>query len=981
MSGNIAFGQHYVRIGGLVDSTLVLPKLGADSAYLVEETLTVSEGGKLTVEAGSRVYFMQSASLLVDGGQLLLEGTRHDSVSLLCYEFSHDWAGIQLKNVDDDEAARLSHVVVVGALTAFSATNCSGAAIRHCTFHNYYAGKGIEMADCNNFLIDSCRFSNCVSGIELKARLGDSRGNMISNNIFENGQINIEVSNVGYGFKCDDNHIVGNCFQGATTAISFETVGGISDKDAINYIRNNMISSSLPEGGAGYSSFGVKAAMDSLVIANNVFWDNDEAISMTKVCKLHLEGNTFYGNAFVLTNIKPSASMRFVGNTVSEPQGKVADFTSGKAKLNANNFLHTPQGTTLFANASHDDIDMRWNYWHTQSADDIAAMILDHDDDPAIGRIVTDGFKTECDTVAPISPPFRVKRQLVDGSWLISWEANPEADLDHYVLFYGNFNHYKFNHHIDSIAETSRLLNSQQIGDVAVMACDRAYNPNVYASAGQSAYAFASYYPYAGSDDHLCAPATNYAMQGANIPYTYNRFVWRSSGTGRFSDSLALHSRYYPSSADFDLGEVRLTLHVMSGGEEKTDDFLLRLYKQLEVFAGNDSYSGLDRPVVADQASASNYDSLRWHSTGDGWFEDAQAIAAIYHPGEADKERGFVELVLEAWSICGHASDAVRFDLFKDYALEGITWMNGKPRANTHVVAAALTGNNPFVSGFYRTTADDEGFFRFDALLPDTYILYAFPDTIDGDAGGAYYLGQWQWNESNMVVVDGNVFDIDLTLPSTETDFANGMGSIGGWFEIPDGEFKARSFYCAPWLADHDETAYCTEGLSNVGVMLLNATKQRVLGFALTNAAGHFRFSELPFGTYHVMADLPRYGRGMCEQIVLTPENPEIGNIGLYITREGRVAMRQPTETLAETSLTVSPNPATDQLTIVGLTATDSFLAAVYDMSGAMVMPAQTLFPDKLGHCTMAVGSLPKGVYCIVVQGKTENKIVKFVKQ
>ena len=980
MVGSPAVGQHYVQIGGDIDTLLFLPRLGGDSAYLVNEALTVKENGTLKIEAGTKVYFMQSASLRVDGGSLLLEGARHDSVSLLCYEFSHDWAGIQLKNADEEKTIQLSHVVVVGALTALAATSCSDADIRHCTFNNYYAGKGIEMVDCNNFVIDSCSFSNCVSGIELKARSGDSRGNLISHNLFDRGQINIEVSNIGYGFKCDDNHIVGNCFQGATTAVSFETVGGISDKEAVNYISDNLISSALPEGGSGYSSFGVKAAMDSLVILNNVFWNNDEAVSMTRVCRIHLEGNTFYGNRSVITNILEMGMIRFVGNTVSEPTGRIATFPSGKSVLHGNNFLHVGQDNVLFANASAEDVDIRWNHWGTQSAEEIEALIVDKNDNPALGEIIYEGFLAECDTVAPVSPPFKVKRQLVDGSWLISWDDNPESDIDHYVLFYGDFNFYKFKHHIDSITETSCRLNSQQIGDVAVMACDRAYLPQAYATAGQSAYAFASYYPYAGGEGRLCAPETDFVLQDANIPYTYNRFVWRTSGSGRFSDTLALRSRYYPSESDFNNGEVWLTLHVMSGGEEKTDEFHLCLYKRLEVFAGADSYGGMERPVVTDQATASNYDSLRWHSNGDGWFEDPLALTAVYHPGEADKERGFVELVLEAWSVCGHVSDIVRFDLFKDFSLEGRTWADGKPRPQAHVVAAALSDDNPFVSGFYRTMSDNEGFFRFDALLPDTYILYAFPDTLDGNAGGAYYLGQWQWNESNMIDVSGNVYDVDLTLPATLTGFANGTGRIEGWFEIPDLDPKAREFYCTPWLRDDAETDYCTEGLSNVGIALLNATKQRILAFTLTDAAGHFRFSRLPFGTYHVMADLPRYGRGMVQAITLAPENPECQALCLYITREGRVAMRQPTELIGETAIAAVPNPGSDLVSIVGLNAFESCSVAVHDATGAVAMPAQMHCTDGRGICTITVGSLPKGVYCIVVKGMSENAIVKFVK-
>ena len=240
--GVVAEAQHYVPLGGELDSLLVLPKLGGDSAYLVNESLSVVEGGTLQMEAGTRMFFGQSAYLRVDGGRLWLDGQRNDSIYLLCYEFSHDWAGIQLKNIAEEDAVRLSFVEVVGALTALNASTSSHVAVRHCSFNNFYAGKGMELIDCCNFLIDSCLFYQCVSGIELKSRAKDSKFNRFSHNIFDQGQINIEISNVGYGFKCSQNHISDNCFQGAATAISFETVGGISDKDAKNFIENNLIS-------------------------------------------------------------------------------------------------------------------------------------------------------------------------------------------------------------------------------------------------------------------------------------------------------------------------------------------------------------------------------------------------------------------------------------------------------------------------------------------------------------------------------------------------------------------------------------------------------------------------------------------------------------------------------------------------------------------------------------------------------------------
>ena len=979
--GVLVEAQHYVPINGEIDSLLVLSKLGGDSVYLVNESLTVQNEGTLRIESGVKMYFGQSAFLQVDGGSLLLDGQPNDSIYLFCYEFSHDWSGIQLKNIGKEDTVRISHVEVVGALTALSASNSDNVIVNHCTFNNYYAGKGIELTDCNNNLVDSCFFFQCVSGIELKARAANSEGNIFSHNIFDQGQINIEISNVGYGFKCNRNRIKDNCFQGAATAISFETVGGISDKDATNYIENNLISSELPEGGSGYSSYGLKAAMDSVVIRNNVFWSNDEAIRMMRMCHLIVEHNTFYDNGLTITNLLETGSMHFVGNTISEAKKRIVSFLSDKPRMNGNNFLHYKKDTYLFANVTTNDIDMRGNYWDAETIAEIESVILDKNDSPALGRINYENYLPECDTTAPIAPPFLVKKQFVNNRWLISWDENLERDVDHYVLFYGNFNHYKFANRIDNITDNSYILTSQQAENVAVMACDRSYNPDVYASVGQSAYAFAVNYPYAGHDDNLCSSQSSYTIDDANIPYIYSSFVWQTSGSGVFSDSIALSTKYYPSDEDYDAGEVTLTLSVINNGVTKTDELHLNLYKALSVYAGADSYSGINRPLWLEQAEAYYYDSLRWHSMGDGHFEDSMALQALYYPGELDKEQGYVELELEAWSFCGHASDVVRFELFKDYSLEGRTWSGGVLRPHTQVLAAALNDDNPFVSGFYRTVSDDDGFFKFDALLLDTYILYAFPDTLDAEAGGCYYLGDLQWNESNMIEVDGNVYNVDIALPKMEPNFHSGQGHISGVFDYPDRNFKARDFYCQPWLREGSDVSYCSEGLSNVGILLLNAGKQRILGFALTGPDGHFNFNDLPFGTYHVMADLPRYGRGMCEEITLSPEQPSTSGLHLFVNPEGRVSMRHQSNDLLSATLQVYPNPAETLVTVNSLDSNMTYSVVVLNSLGMTVMPETQLSSNLLGELPISVDALSSGIYFIQVKGSEGTMMAKFVKR
>ena len=978
--GMMGMAQHYVPIQGVVDTLLVLPKLGDDSAYLVNESLTVVEGGDLRVAAGTKMYFAQSAALRVDGGRLFLDGQQRDSIYLMCYEFSQDWAGVQVKNVSLEDSIRFHYVEFVGALTALTTTNCEQVSVSHCSFNNYYAGKGIEIIDCTDCSVDSCFFSQCISGVELKARATHSTGNRITHNIFDQGQINIEISNVGYGFKCNNNHVSDNYFEGAATAISFETVGGISDQVAVNFIENNLISSNVP-GSGGYSSYGIKAAMDSLVIRNNVFWRNDEAVRMMRVCRLFLKNNTFYDNGLVLSNLLPSGTAVFEGNTISEAQNKVISFPSGRSRMNGNNILHFKKDDILFANLSAEDIDMRGNYWDVDSVAEIESVVLDKHDTPTLGEIIYEGYLTECDTTAPVSPPFEVKKQFVNNRWRVSWEENPESDVDHYMLFYGNFSYYKFSHHTGAIYANSCTLTPQQAGNnVAVVACDRDFDPSVYASLGQSAYAFASYYPYAGPDASLCAPTPSYTLDSANIPYTYSGFVWRTSGTGHFTDSLSLRPSYRPSEADYEAGEVTLTLRVVSNGMVKTDAMKLVLHKELSVFAGEDYYSGMDLPILLDRAEAYNYDSLRWHSLGDGRFGDIHTLHTLYYLGEQDREQGYVDLVLEAWSVCGHVSSRVHYDLLKVFALEGKTWLKGAEFPNAQVIAASLSDENQFMSGFYRTVSDVEGAFRFVALLPDTYILYAFPDTVDVESAGCYYLGEWQWGESNMIEVDGDVYDVDIELPVRESGFSLGEGRIAGVFELPVQSFKPRDFYCQSWLREGDADTYCTEGLSNVGILLLNANKQRVLGFALTDHEGKFNFRNLPFGTYYVMADLPRYGRGMCEEITLSPDQPSVLDLHLYV-EEGKVKMRPQGLQEVAREVCIYPNPAEEEITLGGLEEQAEYEVSVMNSLGATLLRERKMQTDLSGDCVIAVDDLPVGVYFVRLSNSTETLMVKFVKR
>ena len=160
----------------------------------------------------------------------------------------------------------------------------------------------------------------------------------------------------------------------------------------------------------------------------------------------------------------------------------------------------------------------------------------------------------------------------------------------------------------------------------------------------------------------------------------------------------------------------------------------------------------------------------------------------------------------------------------------------------------------------------------------------------------------------------------------------------------------------------------------------MNATKQRLLGFALTGPDGTFCFRNLPFGTYYVMADVPRFGRGMVEQITLSPEQPSVAGLHLYITDRGRVAMRYPCVTEPESGCSVFPNPAEAEVVVSGLQSLEEYTLTVTDAMGKLVLPQRTLRADLTGECAVSVDGLRSGVYFLQVDGKSARKMIKFVK-
>jgi len=117
---------------------------------------------------------------------------------------------------------------------------------------------------------------------------------------------------------------------------------------------------------------------------------------------------------------------------------------------------------------------------------------------------------------------------------------------------------------------------------------------------------------------------------------------------------------YTPGDGDASNGEVTLTLSAMgnTGCGEATSDIILNVMAGPSVFAGEDNLINYDQTYTVEDATAENYNTISWSTSGDGSFDDANSASPTYTPGTNDIEATEVILSLSATNDdCGQVTD------------------------------------------------------------------------------------------------------------------------------------------------------------------------------------------------------------------------------------------------------------------------------------------------------------------------------------
>jgi hypothetical protein len=166
----------------------------------------------------------------------------------------------------------------------------------------------------------------------------------------------------------------------------------------------------------------------------------------------------------------------------------------------------------------------------------------------------------------------------------------------------------------------------------------------------------------AGPDATICGTGTH-TLNGTAANYA--SITWSTSGDGTFSNVHILNPVYTPGVNDITSGSAVLTLTatpIAPCEGNASDAMTLTIIGLPQAFAGADAAVCAGNSFVLTGATASNFGSLVWTTSGSGTFVNPYVVNATYNPSPGDIADGTVVLTLTAYAIppCGGmASDAM----------------------------------------------------------------------------------------------------------------------------------------------------------------------------------------------------------------------------------------------------------------------------------------------------------------------------------
>ncbi len=167
----------------------------------------------------------------------------------------------------------------------------------------------------------------------------------------------------------------------------------------------------------------------------------------------------------------------------------------------------------------------------------------------------------------------------------------------------------------------------------------------------------------AGPAQTICAGST-VTLAGV-IGGSATSATWTTSGNGTFSDASLLNAVYTPGAADLTAGTVTLTLTTNDPAgacPAAVDTVIVTINTEATADAGLPQAICSGSTVTLAGVIGGSATSSTWTTSGDGTFNNASLLNAVYTPGAADLTAGTVTLTLttnDPGGTCVAAADNV----------------------------------------------------------------------------------------------------------------------------------------------------------------------------------------------------------------------------------------------------------------------------------------------------------------------------------
>lgn len=1063
-------------INGTITENRTLSPSGND--YIVTEDVIIPEGITLTILPGTVIRFYSGKSIFVNKGILKAEGSASNPILFDLFDplgtnESH-WNSIQFINsktvLDSNNqylsGSHLENVRILKAATGISLSDSSVILANNVYIENgKFEGQGILIDSHSRLLISDSRIQHCNIGIALSdtsvmqaIRLvidnGNHEGYGIKLQMHSNMQLDestIQLCNTGIFIDDSDSNLikncqVTNCFMGiyfAYDCISrynriennnlsynlnvavFVSMGqsGVQYNDICNNTINyNQIGLHIGNGGNNDEGFncisgnyiqnnidiGIRLSQDSDTLFNNLIENNGSGLMLYRASNNHIRNNIIkdsqysalvlteqsdsnlveYNNIFDnLASVKitliedslQSVNNIFRYNSITGSREESFLIESGPQQSIENNTIISTGNTSTFKNREVFDVTAYNNYWGTADTTRIDSIISDSHDNLKWGEVLYKPFMGSPDPLIPICKPRMVVKQLINNEVKVQWLHNFESDLAGYKVYYGNPQT-----EIDNSLDTSIIIQGIDIStSIKVTAYDLEADGSADLFEGhESAFAIAVGGPWAGDDNSVCS-GDDYFLNNATA-IEYQSLQWETTGDGTFSDAGSLQSYYMPGFADKTNGEVNLILTMTSlSGIHLTDTMNLKVLDYLVIEAGADTLITEGSYYSIKNVVAENFEDLEWTTSGDGSFNKPDTLFATYTPGPDDIENGWVRLILTIGSGCGTISDDFILTIIAGYSIAGTVTGAWVPMQGTVVLAYNTSEDG--TRALTATTTDTEGDFLIANVSEGDYYIFAVPDPLlSGSYLPTYYASRHKWQESYLMTLNDDVYDVDVNLGEPGFELPSGEGSISGTFTYegdPDVDFM---IYNSRWFEHLPGTPVVPQpGLTlpagNHVILLMNTELSSILGWALSNLDGTFSFSGLPYGAYRLWGEKAGFENKVSEIIYITPDNSSATDIELSIEPEKKmIAAKIPPADLSEGLL--YPNPCAGYFMISGkdLEEVNTVEMELINEKGASVIKIPIPRNSASGFGPVFTEGLNRGIYfCIVTTASGVRKFTK----